>query len=195
MTHKRLSVSILALVLCTALSASAQTTATTTATTTASTTSSAESLLDSITMPTYIGAGVTYDQSASPYWIPFITAVAPFQKRDGWYASSSAYLRYAASVNATTGRTQYVINPSFEFGMHKTLVTRTKFQVMFGVITGPSFTSGASGTAVSLTGGFIVTPVYHITSTLSVAVPVKSSYSSALAGWEIKPHIALLWRP
>jgi len=150
-----------------------------------------------LTMPSYVGAGVSFDQTAPQRIKPFVFGAVPASKSVGIYLTITADTIPVKSLDATTKRTVYAIQPMYRAGAFKTLYTGSKIQIMAGLEEGASFGAAPTtgGTVLTLATSPTVNIVYQVTPHWGLVVPVRGVYSSALGGWNIVPEFGVVWKP
>ena len=147
-----------------------------------------------VTMPTYLGAYANYCQSCGQRIgfggmgaVPIPGAVGAA----GVYSVTSVDLTLTTQVDPTTGRKFYAAHPSLRTGIHKTLYTGGKFQILLG---GDTDVTGGQGLPLSVT----VTPAYRINSHFGILLPLRArslKMSDSTQAWTVIPQVIFVWMP
>ena len=181
-----------ALALLFALSGFAQTAPATTAT-----------MLNSVTMPTYIAGGVAFNQLGSPRTNLWVAGLIPVVKQVGMYLSTTADITPVAKVDTVSGRIVYTVASQMRAGLHKTLYTGKKVQLLVGGDIGASISSnttsiaatGTSNLNVSLATSVTGTLVYQLNPHWGVIFPLRALYVQTLGGWNPIIEAGVVWKP
>jgi hypothetical protein len=150
------------------------------------------------TMPTYVAGGVAFNQLGTPRVNAFVSALAPVSSQKGVYESTTADLVPVTKYDPVTKRNVYTFSSQIRQGLHKTLYTAEKWQLMLGGDIGGSFAAapeGATGINVSLAGSVTGTFVYQINPHWAAIVPVRGLYTASFGGWNLIPEVGIVWKP
>lgn len=186
---KRISIAVLLCALF-ALAAFGQTTAAPTAAT--------GTPLASVTLPTYIMGGVSFNQITGA--AGFVSAIIPESNSVGLYGSATTdLLPLKTTVN---GKSVYLLSGSARAGEHKVLYQGPKFAFLVGGDVGASFSSAPSsaGLTIGVAGSFTLTPVYQINPHWAVGVPIRMLYMSNVGAngagaWNPVVEFGAIWKP
>jgi hypothetical protein len=155
-------------------------------------------VVPSITMPTYVAGGVAFNQLGTPRFNAFASAIVPVSSQAGVYESTTADIIPVSKVDPATKRIVYTFSSQIREGVHKTLYTGGKAQVMIGGDVGGSFnssTASTSGMTVSLAASVTATFVYQFSAHWAVIMPVRGLYTASIGGWNLIPELGLVWKP
>jgi len=165
--------------------------------------------LESVTLPTNIMIGMSYNQFTGAAGL--ISALEPESQSltlgvaPGLYASESADLTPVKYVNPSTGKTGYLVAGSMRFGQHKVLLNTAQpgstfhpsFLLAIGADAGASFAStptaaGTPATSVSVgfSGSFTLSAFYRFKPHWAAGVAVRALYMSGIG-----PNGIGAWNP
>ena len=153
--------------------------------------------LANVSLPTYIMAGVSFNQITGA--AGFVSAIIPESNGVGLYGSVTTDL---VPLKATvSGKSVYLLSGSARAGQHKVLYRGPKFAFLLGADLGASF-SGTSptGVTIGIAGSFTVTGVYQISPHWAIAVPVRMLYMANVGpngtgAWNPVTEIGCVWKP
>jgi hypothetical protein len=141
-------------------------------------------------MPTYVGGYVNYNQDTVAHHVGMgALGAVPVSSQVGLYSVTCVDMSPAFKTDPGTGKRLLVLNPTVRTGLHKTLYTGTKFQLLLGGDLGLGASVG--GPLMSVTG----TVAYQLNSHLALLMPFRGSYVQAASAWSVIPEIALVWKP
>ena len=146
----------------------------------------------SITMPTYVAVGAAFNQLGTPRINAFASAIVPVSSQKVVYESTTMDLIPVSKTDSVSGRIVYTFQAQIRQGIHKTLYTGNKVQLMIGGDVGGSF--GVAGT-VSLAASLTGTAVYQINNHWGVIFPVRLLYTSSIQGWNPIVEAGIVWKP
>lgn len=140
------------------------------------------------TMPTYVGGYANFNQASSQRWNFGGMAAVPVSNQVGLYSVTAADLTPAVKVGPT-GAKLYTLNATVRTGLHKTLYTGTKIQILLGGDLGLG--SSATGPLMSITA----TVAYQINARWAVVMPFRGLYVQPIQAWQVIPELAIVWKP
>jgi hypothetical protein len=163
------------------------------------TTTTSATALASVTLPTYIMAGVSFNQITGG--AGFVSAIIPESNAVGLYGSATTDL--VPLKTTVNGKSIYVLNGSARAGQHKVVYQDTKNAVLIGGDIGASFSNPSAGTpgvTLGVAGSFTLTYVRQINAHLAVGVPVRMLYMSNVGAngtgaWNPVVEFGLVWKP
>lgn len=145
-------------------------------------------------LPTYVGAGVTYNQIGTPKANIWATAIYPVISSVGVYSSTSTDIVPVQKLDPATGRAYFAFTTSIRQGVHKTVYTSGKFVALIGGDAGVGLSQAVpSGMNVSLAASFTATAIYQLTPKFAVVVPIRGMWVNS--SWNLLPQIGILFRP
>lgn len=152
--------------------------------------------LSSITMPTYVAGGVAFNQLGTPRFNAFASALVPVSTQIGVYESTTADIVPVSVIDPATKRVVYTFSSQIREGIHKTIYTGSKLQILLGGDIGGAFsTTPSSGMAINLAASVTATVVYQFNSHWAVMAPIRGLYTSSIGGWNIIPELGIVWKP
>lgn len=148
------------------------------------------------TLPTYVGAGASFNQIGQPRINAWAGAIYPVLSSAGLYLSTVADIVPVAQIDPATGRQFYAFSTSIRQGMHKVIGTWGRMSALIGGDAGAGFAQGAtSGLSVSFAGSFTATAVYQISPRWAVVVPVRALWQGQSKTWNALPEVGIFFRP
>jgi hypothetical protein len=148
----------------------------------------------SITLPTYIGAGVAFNQIGTPRTNLWATAIYPAASSVGLYSSTTTDIIPVQKLDAATGNKYYAFTTSIRQGLHKALYSSNKFTFLLGGDAGLGFSQAApSGVNVGLSAAFTGTGIYQFKPRWAVILPVRGLYAGG--AWNLIPEIGIVFKP
>ncbi len=148
-------------------------------------------------MPTYVAGGVAFNQLGTPRINGWLSGLVPVSQQKGVYASTTADIVPALKVDSATGRSVYTVSSQLRAGVHKTLYTGPKVQLLIGGDVGASFSTNAavSGMSVTLATSVTGTFVYQLSRHWGVIFPLRALYVPTLGGWNPIFEAGFVWKP
>lgn len=177
-------------------------------------TGQAQTPLDAVELPTFIFAGASYNQYSG--WSGVVSGIIPESNKFGMYASFTGDLSAVQYTAPSTGKTGYLLSPSFRAGQHKVLWGKqpgAKTMLLVGGDLGASFTQpppapglgtdttpASSTVSVNLAGSFTLTLVRQLSPHLAVAAPVRMLWISGVGpngtgAWNPVVELGIVWKP
>ena len=138
-----------------------------------------------VVLPTAVSIVGEFNQLASPRFAMGVSALyAPsLQSNIGMYNTTTADVIPVKAVDPKTGKSFYAISASVRQGIHEKVLSTGKFTFLLGADLGPGFSSSTGGgIAVSFTGSFVATAVYHANKYMSFVAPFRMLYINNV-GW------------
>ena len=155
--------------------------------------------VQSLTIPSYVGAGASFNQIGTPRFTMFATAVVPISSTAGVYTSSTADIIPIIKIDSATGRKFYTFQTSLRQGAHKVLYDNKKVAFLLGGDIGPGFSgSTGSGMNVGLTGSLTATFVYQFHQHWAFIMPIRGFMSNNTGGFGVMnliPEAGFVWKP
>ena len=145
-------------------------------------------------LPTYVGAGVTCNQLASPPCNPWVTAIYPASSPLGVYLSTTTDITPVQAFDVPTQRKYWAFQTSIRQGVHKVLLTSGKFTALMGGDAGIALSQTApAGIGMAFTASFTATAVWQISPKWAVVIPMRAIWING--GWNVVPQLGLLYKP
>jgi len=153
--------------------------------------------IPSIVMPSYVAGGLAFNQLGTPRINGWIAGLIPVSSQVGVYASTTADVTPVTRLDTATGRTVYTVSSQLRAGLHKTIYTGAKVQLLVGGDVGAAF-SGATATAgmsVNFATSITGTLVYQLSPHWGVIFPIRALYVSTMGGWNPIVEFGVVWKP
>ena len=143
-------------------------------------------------LPTYVSAGVAFNQSGTPKANIFASAIYPVTS--GVYTSTTADIIPIRLMTAA-GKPYYSLQPTVRQGVHKVVYTRAAFTALIGADAGAAFSQASpSGMNVNLATSVTATGIWRIGNSFGVVVPIRG-LRTPQSGWNLVPQIGILFKP
>jgi hypothetical protein len=154
-----------------------------------------------VALPTYIMAGVSYNQYTGG--AGFVSGIIPESQSVGVYGSATTDIVPIKYVNTATGKSGYVLSGSARAGQHKVVYSDLKNMVTLGCDLGASFSSApapSSGVNIGLAGSFTLTYIRQLSAHWAVGVPVRmlwlaGSGPNGSGAWNPVLEAGVVWKP
>jgi hypothetical protein len=176
-----------------ALSAQTTTTAPTT-TPTAAVPAATNAATPSLTLPTYVLAGASFNQIGTPRVNLIAGAIYPSGSSTVEYLATIINIVPHKSINSATGKSYFSFTTTAQQSVHKIVYKSGKFVLLVGGGAGVAFTQASpTGTNAGFAGSFTATPVYQPAPKFGIAFPIQGLYTAS--GWNLVPTVAVVFRP
>jgi ABC-type molybdate transport system substrate-binding protein len=151
---------------------------------------------DPVTLPTYVGAGVAFNQIGVPRVNLWAGAFYPVSSSKGVYLSTVADIVPVLQLDPVTKRQFYAFSTSIRQGAHKTIWTAGKFTALLGGDAGAGFSQASpSGVNVNFAGSFTATGVYQLSAKFAIVVPIRALWMGDSKTWNALPEFGVLFKP
>lgn len=152
--------------------------------------------IPSIVMPSYVAGGLAFNQLGTPRINGWIAGMIPVSSQVGVYASTTADVTPVTRLDTATGRTVYTASSQLRAGMHKTLYTGSKVQLLIGGDVGMAFIATATTPfQISLASSVTGTLVYQLSPHWGVIFPIRALYVATMGGWNPIVEFGVVWKP
>ncbi len=148
-----------------------------------------------VTLPTYVMAGLAYNQVAG--FNGFFSGLTPVSNQAGMYASATLDLLPILSVDAN-GKPIYLLSSSARAGLHKVIYNQGPNALLLGGDVGASFSSAA--VSIAPAGSFTVTFVRQLSPHFAIGIPIRALWVppttvGGTGGFNPVVELGLVWRP
>lgn len=151
--------------------------------------------LPAVTLPTYIGGFVAFNQIGQPRWNLSMAAIYPVVTSAGIYMSTSTDIIPIQQVDPITKRTFWAFSTSIRQGAHKVVLTSGKFTALVGGDAGVGITQASpSGINVGFAGSFTATAAWELNKNWAVVMPIRALWTGQ-SSWNVIPEIGILFKP
>lgn len=137
-----------------------------------------------IPIPAGVAGFVEYNQLGSPKIVGGVSALYPVSGAYKLYMTTTALLSPQLKLDPTTNKQFYAVTTSFRQGLHRDMIDVGKWSFLVGGDLGPALGSNpsASSLAVNFSSSVVITPVYQLSKSVSLILPLRGVYINNV-GW------------
>jgi hypothetical protein len=145
-------------------------------------------------LPTYVSAGVSFNQIGDPQTNLFLAAVYPIASGAGVFMSTASDISPVKLVNPATKKPYWGFTTTVRQGVHKQLYAAGNWRFLLGGDAGAGFSQAdPSGVNVTLAGSFQATAIYRFKPQWAIVAPIGGVYVNG--AWNLIPRIGISFKP